>query len=254
VATTWADQGQAVSARAAFYAIDSGPSTCFEGGMSAPTPTNYGICALCGKRIAKSSASRHMVKCAADHDPKKGSPCQLVELRIQAEGVPEFWLQIEVKSSARLRSIDQFLRDTWLECCGHLSQFIVGRTRYESTVDPAWAQENTRSMSCTVGEVFSRAGATAAYEYDLGTTTALEIKVVRVREAHAGRQAVRLLARNEPPCWVCAVCGQPATTICTECLDGDLLCDEHAESHGCDDEMFLPVVNSPRAGACGYCG
>ena len=32
------------------------------------------------------------------------------------------------------------------------------------------------------------------------------------------------------------------------------LCDEHAETHDCGGEYFLPVVKSPRVGVCGYTG
>ena len=109
-------------------------------------------------------------------------------------------------------------------------------------------------MSCSIGRIFAQSGDKASYKYDFGSTTELEIQVVRVREA-ACPEAVRLLARNEPPVWVCGVCGKPATQICTECVDSNpLLCDEHAESHECGEEALLPVVNSPRAGVCAYTG
>ncbi len=56
----------------------------------------------------------------------------------------------------------------------------------------------------------------------------------------------------------CDECGKfQATQICTFCQwdDGGWLCDNCAKVHNCDeDDMFLPVVNSPRAGVCAYCG
>jgi Zn finger protein HypA/HybF involved in hydrogenase expression len=67
---------------------------------------------------------------------------------------------------------------------------------------------------------------------------------------------VEILARNETPQIKCDQCEKPATTICTECLydGGGWLCDDCASTHGCDEDMFLPLVNSPRAGVCGYTG
>ena len=222
--------------------------------MPRPAESYKGTCELCGKLVAKSAITRHMAKCVPAHDLKRGKKSKLLELRVQAYGIPYFWLQLEVKSNASLRDLDQFLRDIWLECCGHLSQFIADGTYYEREVHPELSDENARSMSCSVGRIFAQAGDKAIYEYDYGSTTALEISVVRLREAQAST-AVRLLARNEPPIWVCGVCGEPATQICTDCVDGDpLLCDEHAETHECGEEMLLPVVNSPRAGVCGYTG
>jgi hypothetical protein len=64
------------------------------------------------------------------------------------------------------------------------------------------------------------------------------------------------MARNDPPEYLCDLCDKPATQICTMCLykDEGLLCEAHAKTHKCGDEMFLPVVNSPRVGVCGYSG
>jgi hypothetical protein len=69
---------------------------------------------------------------------------------------------------------------------------------------------------------------------------------------------VELLARNDAPQIACDQCGtgKPATQICTECMyqTGGWLCDDCITTHDCDPAMLLPVVNSPRAGICGYTG
>ncbi len=42
-----------------------------------------------------------------------------------------------------------------------------------------------------------------------------------------------------------------------ECLyDGrrGYLCEACLADHECDEEMFMPLVNSPRTGVCGYVG
>ncbi|MGZ8519503.1 MAG: hypothetical protein ACXWX7_05065, partial [Candidatus Binatia bacterium] len=68
---------------------------------------------------------------------------------------------------------------------------------------------------------------------------------------------VRLLARNEPLVWPCDDCQAPATVVCPFCIDsGDgLFCDAHADAHEhAGEEVYLPVVNSPRMGVCGYTG
>jgi len=72
----------------------------------------------------------------------------------------------------------------------------------------------------------------------------------------SSKGAVRLAARNEPPTWPCDVCGKAATAVCTQCLyEGKgFCCAGHASSHDCDEDMLLPVVNSPRMGVCGYTG
>lgn len=176
---------------------------------------------------------------------------KLLELRIQSPELPFYWLQVEMKATSSLTVLDTFLRKIWLECCGHLSQFIASNVRYQSSVDRTWGDEDARTMACKADRIFTSVGTTVLYEYDFGSTTALEIKLVREREAPAGRQAVRLLARNDPPAWTCT-CEARATRTCTCC--GQTVCDVHAETHDCGEEMLLPIVNSPRTGVCGYVG
>jgi len=94
------------------------------------------------------------------------------------------------------------------------------------------------------------------YEYDFGSTTHLKIKVVDERTGQVTGNGIQLMARNNPPEIPCDVCGKPAVELCVMCLyEGEgALCKAHSENHKCDDDYFLPVVNSPRVGVCGYTG
>jgi hypothetical protein len=150
-----------------------------------------------------------------------------------------------------LSKLDDFLRHTWLECCGHLSAFEIGGQRYSS--EP---MDQEMSMRAQFGKAL-QAGTKFFYEYDFGSTTALVLKVVALREQALPKGAVQLLARNEAPQVSCQRCRiRPATQICTRCArDGEgWLCEACAVAHECGDEMCLPVVNSPRVGVCGYTG
>lgn len=96
--------------------------------------------------------------------------------------------------------------------------------------------------------------ATFMHEYDFGSTTYLRGKVVGERAGRIGREPLRLLARNDPPAWACRVCSEAATRIHTEAMwegDNPFCC--AAQARG-EDHLFLPVVNSPRMGVCGYEG
>jgi len=92
--------------------------------------------------------------------------------------------------------------------------------------------------------------------YDFGSTTELTLKVISEREVPAKKKAIEILARNNLPLVSCDVCGKPATTTCTQCIyeDKGWLCDACAKDHECGEEMLWPMVNSPRAGVCGYTG
>lgn len=120
-----------------------------------------------------------------------------------------------------------------------------------------YADRRELAMSASADLAFRSSGAKFRYEYDFGSTTSLTGHVLSGRHGSIGREPVRLLARNEPLAWACARCGAPATTICPYCLDTDdgLFCDAHAEVHEhADEDIYLPVVNSPRMGVCGYAG
>jgi len=133
------------------------------------------------------------------------------------------------------------LRDTWLECCGHMSAF----SDKEGDFDMDEELENVLIP-----------GQKLIYEYDFGSTTELVLTVISEFKDTPKKSRVEILARNEAPQTKCSQCENPATTICVDCIyDGaGWLCDDCAEAHECDSEMFLPVVNSPRTGVCGYDG
>jgi hypothetical protein len=85
-------------------------------------------------------------------------------------------------------------------------------------------------------------------------TTELKLRVVEFRERQVNKPDITLLAQNEPPAWECAKCGNPATQIQATGwgLDVDsLFCDACVDD---EEEAYLPLVNSPRTGVCGYCG
>ncbi len=250
-----------------------------------------GKCNLCGESFPKSGMTNHLKKCrqggaAAETDgkkrakkkkakksgkaSKKGPP---VHLLVEGRWLPEYWMHIEMPAGAELYELDDFLRTTWLECCGHMSAFTIGKKRYMSHEVGGWGvwddEEQDEGMDAGLGEVL-RPRMKFFHEYDFGTTTELALKVISMAEGPVGRntaqrsgrsgqpagKGVRLLARNDPPPIPCNSCGRPATQVCTECLwEGKGgLCDKCVPKHDCDEEMLLPVVNSPRVGQCGYTG
>ena len=185
--------------------------------MSAKS-SNSGICALCGQRATKTKMIAHLAACAAAHD-ETGSPQPLVVLRFGQVGEPRYWLIIEAKADAPLRNVDKLLRQLWLECCGHMSAFRVGRREL--------------AMTTAIASAFAGAVGKLDYEYDFGSTTALIGELVGKRHGSIGRAFVRLLARNEPLVWPCGDCKAPATVVCPYCIDSDdgFFCVAHADVH-----------------------
>jgi hypothetical protein len=210
---------------------------------------------LCGKTFGKAAMTRHLDKCQAEHSAGDATQKRIFRLQVEGRGSPEYWMHIEIPADASLKALDSFLRETWLECCGHLSAFTIEGQTYDASpeVDP-WTGRKPKGMSAKLGDVLEP-GMKFGHEYDFGSTTELALRVVAERRGAC--KSVQILARNEPPNIPCAECGKPAAQVCTQCMyEGPegWLCEEHAAEHECGEDYFLPVVNSPRVGVCGYTG
>jgi hypothetical protein len=216
-----------------------------------------GRCNLCGGTFSKRAMTKHLKSCKREQDAsgKPGAEAKTAKsFHIVVEGryAPGYWMHLNVPANADLDLLDGFLRDIWLECCGHLSAFEVEGKRY--SVQPM-DELGEESVDVTLDELLCP-GMEFCHEYDFGSTTHLVLKVVSEGECERKDKSIQILARNEPPQIRCVSCDKIATQICTECaFSGEgWLCDKCAAEHECDEDMFLPVVNSPRVGECGYTG
>jgi hypothetical protein len=185
-------------------------------------------------------------------------------IKVWAADLPEYWIYLEMDGSRALEELDQFLRDTWVECCDHLSCFTIHGTEHEAAPfmgGPApsslfgFGRPKKKSMEALVFRIFSP-GLEFHYEYDYGSTTELDLRILWEREGpRQEKHAVRILARNAPPSLPCVKCGKAGEFICPECSgEGKAYCKQCLRKHPCGDDTALPLVNSPRAGVCGYTG
>ncbi len=215
-----------------------------------------GKCNLCGGVFDKSAMTRHLAACRQKNDGaasgKRAGPATAFHLLVEGRYLPQYWMHLEVPARASLELLDGFLRDVWLECCGHMSAFRIEGITYSA---PPMDEFEDEDMDVPLSEVI-RGGLKFHHEYDFGSTTHLVLKVVSEEETTLKGKAVRVLARNEPPAISCSECGRPAEQVCGQCLyEGKgWLCKACAREHACGAEMLLPVVNSPRVGVCGYTG
>ncbi len=226
------------------------------------TWTSKGVCNLCHRTFSRVGMVRHLESCQQRNDLQtlagRGRPRQTWLFHLAAWGIysPDYWMNLQMPADATLRNLDDFLRGIWLECCGHLSAFTIQGIRYISYT-PEWIDDRIeeRTMDVRLDQILEP-GLKFEHEYDFGTPTCLALKAVGVHGGRAKGKSIQVLARNDPPPIVCDVCGKPAKYICTLCMSSGkgCLCAECAGKHECGDEMFLPVVNSPRVGMCGSWG
>ncbi len=202
-----------------------------------------GSCTFCGKICSGSAMGKHLQSC-------EKRPIGSKKVFLLKASMKPFWVYFEAGASLKLDDIDDFLRSLWLECCGHLSAFTIENTRYSSYHELDYDE---KSMDAVLSKTL-RPGMAFRHEYDFGTTTELDLKCIATKNSN--RPGITVLARNDPPEFACEACEQPAQKVCAQCIfEGKgLFCDSCAESHSCEEEAFLPVVNSPRMGMCGYTG
>jgi len=231
-----------------------------------------GQCFLCGREMAKGGLIRHI----KTHLAQRPGDTDLIWLRVTdrtpwAVLPPSwFWLDLEVRADLDLEDLDAFLRAVWVECCGHLSHFVVQEGHYHiyferypevnkplgptedpwQITDPFWPYAEYPMAGVTVARIAEHTD-TFEYEYDYGTTTTLRLKVVARYRGPAPEKGIAILSRNLKPFVRCAKCDREAVywDVFNESMP---LCEKHAE--GVDETGLLPIVNSPRTGLCGYDG
>src|ERR1700694_2841153 len=164
-----------------------------------------GTCTFCHRELSKASMTRHLASCEqriAIQGEREGrqqaNKIKALHLVVEGYRLPMYWMHLEVAVDTTLATLDRFLRDTWLECCGHLSVFRIGGFNYyvDAEMDAYWDMRR-KNMQVKLEEVLSP-GQTSSYEYDFGSTTELTLKVISEREVKAGK-AIQVLARNTLP-------------------------------------------------------
>lgn len=108
--------------------------------------TSKGICNFCKGEFSKSGMTQHLKSCkqrlaeitaenteaegTAKSRSRKPQKTKLFHILVDGLYLPMYWMHLELPAFLTLRDLDNFLRRTWLECCGHLSEFKIGDVRY----------------------------------------------------------------------------------------------------------------------------
>jgi len=207
-------------------------------------------CRLCGGTCGTKGAGQHLRSCLKKLPdvPGSGEPPLLVSVHgdhPQAGGA--YVLFAVFPHDATLEQLDVYLRHHWLECCGHLSRFESGGREYfgdEWPYPEPLDGGEPRSMRHPIAGVITP-GSPALYEYDMGDTTSL---TVRVQTAPPAAAAWYREQDTEPPGATvmrnlmperCRDCGGEAAFVDSE----GYVC-AAAERRGHD----RPLFNSPRDG------
>ena len=246
-------------------------------------------CLGCRKTFHTKAVRNHLKSCIATAETPLGKTPKPMLLVSATAGYDDtktvYALYTLMTKNATLRDIDELLRQTWLECCLHLSSFDSVGTRFVSDgFDTGLFDYDDPSFDHRAAWAIP-SGTEAEYQYDMGDSTDLTVRVEPAPE-----QAQAWLARHDIDAGdpilrnlmpeLCDNCGQeashfrPAEVLCTGCLPEnprpyvELLartpphcreCGEEATSYrrphtSCQDcrqedhDNYRPLVNSPRGG------
>lgn len=210
--------------------------------------TKRGTCKVCHRNIASSRMGVHL----KTHISNVGKRTHYL-IRVGDRGA--FWMFLQVPGNYTLEEIDTFLRDEWLECCGHLSIFEIDGTIYDVSPDDEYVRN--KSMNYKIRDVLEEK-MVFKHEYDFGTPTTLWLTVTAAGVPPlVSAKGITAIAVHDKVRFNCDICGGEATKVCCYCMysnDG-MLCDNCLRKHKCvsdDGEYVLKLVQSPRVGECAF--
>ena len=212
-------------------------------------------CHGCSALVSTKSARNHLTSCIQRAGPGPNGTVPSMILVTATGDHPSarsaYLLCALLPGNATLRHIDNFLRKHWLECCGHLSLFRINGVRHHSDGFDEHPGMPASSMDQQAARVLTP-HTEAHYEYDMGSTTHLRIRVSPAPAAasewlrqHQLDPAAPVMQNIIPE--TCTGCGGPAGyTSSPEHTDWpDHRCDRCLPSH---PVHYRPLDNSPRDG------
>lgn len=168
-----------------------------------------GKCYYCNKELTERTIKRHMKSCSIMKNRIEESIAKNGKLRKQfiiaikpRYEKNEYCIYLSIDGTLGLVHIDQFIRDVWVECCGHLSAFIIKKKFY---------QDN--EMNIRLNEILS-VGEKFQYEYDFGSTTYLELEVVDIIDVPKNFTQMEIIARNNEMISEGNYCNSPRDGVC----------------------------------------
>lgn len=224
-----------------------------------------GYCKYCGNEYTKTGMIRHLASCKMrkavleDKTGKMQNGCY--EIGIYDKYSPKYFLFIEISEELYLASLDQFIRDIWVECCNHMSMFRKENTFYEITeYEDYYDSYNDimhKSMEEKIKDVFC-VGDKIEYQYDFGTSTELIIKVYNYRKGKIDKDEIIILSRNHNEPQLCTSCKKNTAKWIDAYAESErdwMLCDKCRNKKYDEEKLYyLPLCNSPRTGVCAYEG
>ena len=102
-------------------------------------PISQGTCVFCKAELAKNKMTQHLKFCkqrlatlATQEQQSQEMKTRLFHILAEGQYNPQYWLHFEVPASEPLWSLDDFLKDMWIDDLDHLSGFTINGTNYST--------------------------------------------------------------------------------------------------------------------------
>ncbi|MBE6091063.1 MAG: plasmid pRiA4b ORF-3 family protein [Clostridium beijerinckii] len=157
-----------------------------------------GRCYYCNKELTERTIKRHAKSCSV---MKKSIEEKMNYTKVVREQFiismkdkynPSLYcIYVSIDAKLQLQHLDKFIRDIWVECCGHLSAFYIDEEIYHDNSDEQYEMNFYLKDVLNVNKKFE-------YEYDFGSTTYLTLEVVDIIQVPSEFSQVEVIARNNP--------------------------------------------------------
>ena len=156
-----------------------------------------GKCYYCKKELTERTIKRHIKNCPVmsrvieeKMNNSTTSRDQFI-ISLKDKYSPKVYsIYISIDANLQLHHLDQFIRNIWVECCGHLSVFYINGHSYADN------SNKMNEMNVYLKDVLNDE-LKFEYEYDFGSTTSLILEVVDILIVPKTFTQIEIIARNK---------------------------------------------------------
>lgn len=211
-----------------------------------------GKCYYCNKELNERTIKKHMKSCPEikkaierESQASKGSRNQLIISIKDKYNKNTYCIYVSIDENLQLAHLDKFIRNVWVECCGHLSCFKINGSSYNDNSDDLYQMNVKLKDVLSINQKFE-------YDYDFGSTTELTLEVVDRIKVPKNFSQIEIIARNNPIQHKCNECKKDAKYFNWQ--EEKYYCETCAQAFDEDELEEVGYTNSPRDGVCGYFG
>lgn len=211
-----------------------------------------GKCYYCNTELNERTIKKHMKSCpemikAIEEKGKKSKAKRdqfIISLKDKCD-TDTYCIYLSIDANLQLAHIDNFIREVWVECCGHLSCFVINKKVYNVNNDNSYEMNARLKDVLSINQKFE-------YKYDFGSTTELVLEVVDCIKVPKKFTEIEIIARNDEVKHKCCKCNKDAKYF--NWSEEEYYCESCSQQCEEDEIDEVEYTNSPRDGVCAYDG